>query len=55
MLKKEDEINSKSERLRILRSILLHQFQYYKLDSTKRLLIHKTNAILTKTYLLNLL
>ena len=26
MLKKEDEINSESERLRILRSILLQQF-----------------------------
>ena len=44
MLKEEGEIISRSERLRILTSILSKQFQYHKLDSTKRQLIRQTNA-----------
>ena len=56
MLKIEAKVASSCERVRILRSILLQRFTYYKLDLNKRLPLRqsgKSDFINTKNYIHN--
>lgn len=56
MLRIEAKAATRCERLRILRSVLLLPFTYYKLDSNKRLSssqFNKTGIINTNYYTLN--